>query len=121
VSVLLDTAPANSYDSLREPMPILKLPRSDAPPWRARALVFEDPLSHELLSSLEQIAPTDATVLVTGETGTGKEIVARQVHACSARAHAPFVAVNSVSHRERALRTREGSLHGGRGVASGLV
>jgi|HubBroStandDraft_4_1064222.scaffolds.fasta_scaffold62331_1 aliphatic sulfonates family ABC transporter substrate-binding protein len=75
-------------------MPVLQLPRTDAPPWRARALVFEDPLSHELLRSLEQVAPTEATVLITGETGTGKEIVARHVHARSARVDAPFVAVN---------------------------
>jgi aliphatic sulfonates family ABC transporter substrate-binding protein len=75
-------------------MPVLQLPRTDVPPWRARALVFEDPLSHELFERLEQIAPTEATVLVTGETGTGKEIVARQVHERSRRAQAPFVAMN---------------------------
>jgi len=67
-------------------MPVLELPRLDAPQWRARALVFEDPLSHDLLTSLEQVAPTEATVLITGETGTGKEIVARHVHGKSARA-----------------------------------
>jgi aliphatic sulfonates family ABC transporter substrate-binding protein len=75
-------------------MPVLRLPRSDAPPYRARALVFEDPLSHELLTRIEQIAPTEATCLITGETGTGKEIVARHLHERSARAAAPFVAVN---------------------------
>ncbi len=75
-------------------MPLLRLPRSDAPPYRARALVFEDPLSLELLTRLEQVAPTEATVLITGETGTGKEIVARHLHKRSARAAAPFVAVN---------------------------
>jgi sigma-54-specific transcriptional regulator len=75
-------------------MPVLELPRLDAPQWRARALVFEDPLSHDLLTSLEQVAPTEATVLITGETGTGKEIVARHVHGRSARARSPFVAVN---------------------------
>jgi sigma-54-specific transcriptional regulator len=47
-----------------------------------------------LLRLLEQIAPTDTTVLVTGETGTGKEVVARHLHDKSARAHGPFVAVN---------------------------
>ncbi|HZU84927.1 MAG TPA: aliphatic sulfonate ABC transporter substrate-binding protein [Polyangiaceae bacterium] len=82
------------YKGRREPMPVLQLPRSDAPPWRARALVFDDPLSHELLTRIEQVAPTDATVLITGETGTGKEIVARHVHERSGRARAPFVAVN---------------------------
>jgi aliphatic sulfonates family ABC transporter substrate-binding protein len=75
-------------------MPVLRLPQSDAPPYRARALVFEDPLSHELLTRIEQVAPTEATVLITGETGTGKEIVARHVHDHSARTGRPFVAVN---------------------------
>jgi aliphatic sulfonates family ABC transporter substrate-binding protein len=75
-------------------MPVLELSRADAPAVRARALVFEDPLSQAFLKRIERVAPTDATVLVTGETGTGKEIVARHVHDCSARARAPFVAVN---------------------------
>jgi sigma-54 dependent transcriptional regulator len=57
-------------------------------------MVFEDPLSRALLSRIEQVAPTEATVLITGETGTGKEIVARSVHEGSARANAPFVPVN---------------------------
>ena len=74
--------------------PLLRLPRLDAPPYRARALVFEDPRSRELLTRLEQVAPTEATVLITGETGTGKELVARYLHERSARAAAPFVAVN---------------------------
>jgi aliphatic sulfonates family ABC transporter substrate-binding protein len=61
---------------------------------RARALVFEDPRSREVLARIEQIAPSEATVLLTGETGTGKEIVARQVHQLSRRAAGPFIAVN---------------------------
>jgi aliphatic sulfonates family ABC transporter substrate-binding protein len=75
-------------------MPVLELSRGDVPAARARALVFEDPLSRALLKRIERIGPTDATVLVTGETGVGKEIVARHVHDRSRRAQAPFVAVN---------------------------
>jgi aliphatic sulfonates family ABC transporter substrate-binding protein len=77
-----------------DPMPVLELSRTGVPPARARALVFEDPISRDLLKRIERVAPTDATVLITGETGTGKEIVARHVHDCSLRARAPFVAVN---------------------------
>lgn len=60
----------------------------------AKTLVFEDPLSRRLLHELRRVAPSDATVLVLGETGTGKEIVARYVHELSHRAERPFVAVN---------------------------
>lgn len=60
---------------------------------RAKALVFEDPSSVALLARVEQVAPTDATVLVIGETGTGKELLARRVHQGSRR-RGPFVAVN---------------------------
>jgi len=63
-------------------------------PSRARALVFEDPASVALLDQIARLAPSDATILVTGETGTGKEIVARNVHDRSRRPSGPFVAVN---------------------------
>jgi len=75
-------------------MPVLTLPRADALSVRAKALVFNDPKSLELLRRVEQVARSQVTVLVQGETGTGKEIVARHVHALSPRAERPFIAVN---------------------------
>ncbi|MFZ6049899.1 sigma-54 interaction domain-containing protein [Pseudomonas sp. CR3202] len=61
---------------------------------RATVLVFKDPASQELLNRIERLAPSEANALVMGETGTGKELVARHIHNLSRRAHGPFVAVN---------------------------
>jgi sigma-54 dependent transcriptional regulator len=60
---------------------------------RAKAMIFADPTSRALLEQVEQFAPSDATVLVIGDTGTGKELVARHLHARSGRS-GDFVAVN---------------------------
>jgi DNA-binding NtrC family response regulator len=62
---------------------------------RKRAsFVAHSPPMHEILLSIEKIAPTLATVLITGETGVGKEVVARALHALSERWNKPFIAVN---------------------------
>lgn len=53
-----------------------------------------DPASQAFQKILVRLAPTDATVLIIGETGTGKEVVARYLHRHSPRANAPFLAVN---------------------------
>ncbi len=53
-----------------------------------------EPVMKQLFGVLEKVAPTDSTVLLLGETGTGKEVLARAVHARSARAKRPFVVVD---------------------------
>ena len=77
-------------------MQLLTLPATPAlaTSIRATAQVFEDPASRALLAHLQQIAPSDASVLIIGETGTGKELVARHIHQLSHRHQKPFVAVN---------------------------
>jgi sigma-54-specific transcriptional regulator len=61
---------------------------------RASALVFADPESQKLLSLIERVAPSDATAYIKGETGTGKELVARHIHSLSSRRSGPFAAIN---------------------------
>jgi DNA-binding NtrC family response regulator len=58
-------------------------------------LVAESAAMQPVLRLMERVAPSDASVLVTGEHGTGKEVVARWLHAASQRAARPFVAVNA--------------------------
>ncbi len=57
-------------------------------------LVGSSPAMVEVYKIISRVAPTDATVLIEGETGTGKELVARMIHAQSPRAAHPFVAVD---------------------------
>jgi sigma-54-specific transcriptional regulator len=61
---------------------------------RASCLAFEDPISKALLDRVQRIAPSEATALIIGETGTGKELIARQIHQWSRRSDGPFIAVN---------------------------
>ena len=57
-------------------------------------IVGNSPALERVLSMVRVVAPTDATVLINGETGTGKELIAELVHKCSARSNGPFVKVN---------------------------
>ncbi|MDW8074877.1 MAG: sigma-54 dependent transcriptional regulator [Bacteroidota bacterium] len=57
-------------------------------------IVGNSPLLLEAIEKLLQIAPTDLTVLITGETGTGKDVFARAMHGLSPRRKAPFISVN---------------------------
>ena len=69
------------------------------PDIRAKALLFADPASLQLLQQARRIAPSHAPVLIQGETGTGKELLARHIHTESGR-KGPFVAVNGAAITE---------------------
>jgi len=57
-------------------------------------LIGKSPSIRKVVASVQRVAPTERPVLISGETGTGKELVARMIHALSPRRDQPFVAVN---------------------------
>ncbi len=59
-----------------------------------KTLVGESPALQKTLKAIEKVAPTDSTVLITGETGTGKELVAQAIHRLSPRKDKPLITVN---------------------------
>lgn len=61
---------------------------------RFEQIVGNSPALESVLTEVERVAPTDSTVLVLGETGTGKELIARAIHNISARCGRPFVKLN---------------------------
>ena len=60
-------------------------------------IVGSSPLLQRVLTSVVRVAPTDSTVLILGETGTGKELIARATHKCSRRSGRAFISVNCAS------------------------
>jgi sigma-54-specific transcriptional regulator len=83
----------------------LECPLAHARAVRATALTFADPRSRALAERIARIAPSEATALIVGETGTGKELVAREVHRRSRRADRPFVAVNCAALPEQIVES----------------
>jgi len=67
--------------------------------------VGASPAMQEIYSVIRQVAPTSAPVLISGETGTGKELVAREIHRLSPRGDGPFVAVNAAALPETLIES----------------
>lgn len=70
-----------------------------------QGLIGTSPAMQALWDQIEKVAPTRATVLITGETGTGKELVAQAIHALSPRAEHPFIPANCASLPESLLQS----------------
>jgi transcriptional regulator with PAS, ATPase and Fis domain len=103
-----------------EPITLL-LPEQD----RFGELLGSSMAMRRVYAFLERVAPTDSTVLVRGETGTGKEMVARSIHAASKRAKGPFVAVDCGAIAENLIESElfghvRGSFSGAAGDRRGL-
>lgn len=87
--------------------------------------VGESPRVRELVGTIKLVAQTDVTVLITGETGTGKELAARMIHSLSDRTGKPFVAVNCPAIPENILESelfgyRKGAFTGANTDREGL-
>src|SRR6267154_610506 len=63
-------------------------------PRRFEQIIGNSPALESVLEQVEQVAPTDSSVLIQGETGTGKELIARAIHNLSKRCGRPFVKLN---------------------------
>jgi len=77
-----------------EPKDLLAQIERYATPPVAEGLVAEDPATRQVLLLAARVARSEATVLLTGESGVGKEVFARYIHEQSSRAEGPFVAIN---------------------------
>lgn len=91
----------------------------------AANIIGQSPAMRAALDLVERVAPTDVPVLLTGETGTGKGVVARAIHAESPRAARPFVPINCAAIPEALLESelfghKKGAFTGATSTRSGL-
>jgi two-component system response regulator FlrC len=70
-----------------------------------RPMVVRDPAMQQVIQLADQVAPSDASILITGESGVGKEVIARHVHQKSRRANRPFISVNCAAIPENLLES----------------
>ena len=89
-------------------------------------LIGDSPVMKRLLSIITRVAPTSSSILITGETGTGKELVARAIHAQSPRRKAPFVDINCSAIPEALLEAelfghQRGTFTGAHETRRGLI
>ncbi|WP_445362408.1 sigma-54-dependent transcriptional regulator [Microbulbifer sp. ANSA003] len=89
-------------------------------------MIGSSPVMRELYGRIHKVAPTDATVLVHGETGTGKELVARAIHEESRRANKPLISVNCAAIPDTLIESElfgyeKGAFTGAQSSREGLV
>ena len=101
---ILTSSILRAFQSHRVPARPPRKARSKKGP-AARPIITQNPAFQEQLKFAENIAYSKSTVLISGETGTGKELFARYIHQCSPRAHEPFLAVNCAALPEGLLES----------------
>lgn len=92
---------ANLVTSIQDEREILKSSLEE----RYRTVIVESPAMEQVVEMAKRAAQSDATVLLLGESGVGKEVMARSIHRWSPRAAKPFVAVNCVALSEHLLES----------------
>ena len=70
-----------------------------------KPMIVRDAAMTEIISMADQVAPSEASILITGESGSGKEVIARYVHQKSRRANRPFISVNCAAIPENLLES----------------
>lgn len=110
--------------TLKEENATLKLALSQAT--GASRVITQSPVMQSVLATAAQVAPTDCAVLIVGETGTGKEVIARYIHENSHRATRPFLALNCGSLSDELLANElfgheKAAFTGATGAKPGLI
>jgi DNA-binding NtrC family response regulator len=93
--------PARAHEMLRQHAICREIPIAGT----LGELVGTSPAMQRIFSTIRQVAPTSAPVLICGETGTGKELVAREIHRLSQRCNGPFVAINAAALPESLIES----------------
>ena len=92
----------------------------------SRRIIGESAPMQVVLRQVEQVAPTKATVLITGETGVGKDVIAEAIHESSPRKNRPFKAVNCGAFYQDLLQSElfgheKGAFTGATNPAAGCI
>jgi len=85
---MMDAAFVEATESVPQLVPVSQARRL------GEDLIGDSPAFNWVIQQVERVAPTDSAVLICGETGTGKELVARAIHKLSSRRYAPFIKLN---------------------------
>lgn len=107
-------------------MPLPQTPQNNPNTEPLPGMIGSSPAMGEVYRRIRKAGPTRSTVLIRGETGTGKELVARAIHDASERAKEPFIAVNCAAIPETLIESElfgheKGSFTGAAGKRTGLI